>query len=55
MTFALVFPGQGSQAVAMMAAYGDSAVVRATFAEASEALDQDLWQLLAEGPAEALA
>ncbi|KFB66579.1 ACP S-malonyltransferase [Candidatus Accumulibacter vicinus] len=55
MTFALVFPGQGSQAVAMMAAYGDSAVVRATFAEASAALDQDLWQLLAEGPAEALA
>ncbi len=55
MTFALVFPGQGSQAVAMMAAYGDSAVVRATFDEASAALDQDLWQLLAEGPAEALA
>lgn len=55
MTFALVFPGQGSQAVAMMAAYGDSAVVRATFDEASAALDQDLWQLLAKGPAEALA
>jgi [acyl-carrier-protein] S-malonyltransferase len=55
MAFALVFPGQGSQAVGMMAAYGDSAVVRATFDEASAALDQDLWQLLAEGPAEALA
>ncbi|HRF12392.1 MAG: Malonyl CoA-acyl carrier protein transacylase [Candidatus Accumulibacter phosphatis] len=55
MAFAFVFPGQGSQAVGMMAAYGDSAVVRATFAEASAALDQDLWKLLADGPAEALA
>jgi [acyl-carrier-protein] S-malonyltransferase len=55
MTFAFVFPGQGSQSVGMMAAYGDSAIVRATFDEASTALDQDLWQLLAEGPTEALA
>ena len=55
MAFAFVFPGQGSQSVGMMAAYGDSAVVRATFDEASAALDQDLWQLLAAGPAEALA
>ncbi|MBL8373894.1 ACP S-malonyltransferase [Accumulibacter sp.] len=55
MAFAFVFPGQGSQSVGMMAAYGASAVVRATFDEASAALGQDLWQLLAEGPAEALA
>lgn len=55
MAFAFVFPGQGSQTVGMMATYGDSEVVRATFAEASEAIDQDLWQLLADGPAEALA
>lgn len=55
MTFALVFPGQGSQSVGMMAAYGDSAVVRSTFDEASATLGQDLWQLLADGPAEALA
>ena len=55
MAFAFVFPGQGSQSVGMMAAYGDSRVVRATFDEASAVLDQDLWQLLAEGPAEALA
>ena len=55
MAFAFVFPGQGSQAVGMMAAYGESSVVRATFAEASATLDQDLWQLLADGPAEALA
>ncbi|MGE5386716.1 MAG: ACP S-malonyltransferase [Betaproteobacteria bacterium] len=55
MSFAFVFPGQGSQSVGMMAAYGDSAVVRATFDIASEALGQDLWQLVAEGPTEALA
>ena len=55
MAFAFVFPGQGSQSVGMMAAYGDSAVVRATFDEASAALGQDLWQLLADGPAESLA
>jgi hypothetical protein len=55
MAFAFVFPGQGSQSVGMMAAYGDSPVLRATFDEASAALGQDLWQLLADGPAEALA
>ena len=54
MKFALVFPGQGSQSVGMMAGYGDSAVVRETFAEASSALDMDLWQLVSEGPAEGL-
>lgn len=55
MKFAFVFPGQGSQSVGMMAAYGDSAVIRATFDEASDALGRDLWQLVVEGPAEALA
>jgi len=55
MAFAFVFPGQGSQSVGMMGAYGDSAVVRATFDEASGTLGQDLWQLVAEGPAELLA
>ena len=54
MSFAFVFPGQGSQSVGMMAAYGDSTVVRATFDEASAALGDDLWQMVAEGPAEAL-
>lgn len=54
MAFGFVFPGQGSQSVGMMAAYGDSPVVRATFDEASAALSQDLWQMVAEGPAEAL-
>ncbi len=55
MSFAFVFPGQGSQSVGMMAAYGDSAVVRATFDEASTALGDDLWAMVAEGPAESLA
>ena len=52
---AVVFPGQGSQSVGMMSSFADSAVVRETFAEASAALGQDLWQLVAEGPTEALA
>jgi [acyl-carrier-protein] S-malonyltransferase len=55
MKFALVFPGQGSQTVGMMAAYGDAPVIRATFDEASAALGRDLWQLVADGPAEALS
>ncbi|MBN9694767.1 MAG: ACP S-malonyltransferase [Zoogloea sp.] len=55
MNFAFVFPGQGSQSVGMMAAYGESAVIRQVFAEASDALGQDLWQMVAEGPAELLA
>ena len=52
---ALVFPGQGSQSVGMMAGYGESAVIRETFAEASGALGEDLWQMVAEEPAERLA
>lgn len=55
MTFSLVFPGQGSQSVGMMSAYGDDAVIRETFAEASDALGEDLWQMVSEGPAERLA
>lgn len=54
MKFALVFPGQGSQAVGMMQSFADSKIVRDTFTEASDVLGQDLWQLVAEGPAEAL-
>lgn len=50
MKFALVFPGQGSQSVGMMAAFADSSVVRHVFAEASEVLKQDLWKLVDEGP-----
>jgi [acyl-carrier-protein] S-malonyltransferase len=52
--FAFVFPGQGSQAVGMVGAFAQTRGVRDAFGEASEALGQDLWQLVAEGPAEAL-
>ena len=55
MKFSFVFPGQGSQSLGMMAAYGDSPVIRATFDEASVALGRDLWQLVVDGPAEALS
>jgi [acyl-carrier-protein] S-malonyltransferase len=54
MSFAFVFPGQGSQSVGMMAAYGDAAVVRATFDEASATLGDDLWAMVADGPADLL-
>ena len=54
MKFALVFPGQGSQSLRMMAHYGDASIIRTTFDEASSALSRDLWQLATEGPAEAL-
>lgn len=47
--FAFVFPGQGSQSRGMMNGYADFAAVRDTFAEASDVLKQDLWQLVAEG------
>lgn len=52
MKFAFVFPGQGSQSVGMMAAYGDT--VHKTFVEASDALGMDLWEIVVNGPAEAL-
>lgn len=54
MKLALVFPGQGSQAIGMMQPFADTKVVRDTFEEASGALGQDLWKLVAEGPVEAL-
>lgn len=54
-SFAFVFPGQGSQAVGMLDAWGDHAAVRETLAEASEALGEDIGKLIREGPKEALA
>ena len=48
---ALVFPGQGSQSVGMLAElHAEFATVRDTFAEASAALGYDLWALIANGP-----
>ena len=55
MKFAFVFPGQGSQAVGMLNAWGDHVEVKKTLAEASEALGEDVARLIAEGPAEALS
>lgn len=53
--FAMVFPGQGSQTVGMLAELaGDYPIVQETFKEASEALGYDLWQLVKEGPVEEL-
>ena len=54
MKFAFLFPGQGSQAIAMMQGLAELTVVRDTFAEASAVLDQDLWTLVSEGPLEQL-
>jgi [acyl-carrier-protein] S-malonyltransferase len=54
-SLAFVFPGQGSQAVGMLAALADAyPLIRQTFAEASEVLGRDLWQLVQKGPEEAL-
>ena len=54
-TFAIVFPGQGSQSVGMLDAWGDHPVVTQTLKEASDALGQDLAKLIHEGPKEDLA
>ena len=54
MSFAFVFPGQGSQSVGMLDAWGDHPAVRATLEEASAALGEDLAALIAAGPKEAL-
>ncbi len=52
---AFVFPGQGSQSVGMMAGFGDSAIIKATFVEASDLLQIDLWKMATEGPADEMA
>lgn len=54
-TLAFLFPGQGSQTVGMLlSVYEEHAVVRDTFAEAADALGEDLWALIQAGPQEAL-
>jgi len=52
--FAFVFPGQGSQTVGMLDAWGDHPVVARTLQEASDVLGQDLASLIHEGPKEQL-
>lgn len=55
MTFAFVFPGQGSQSVGMLAALAAAEpLVQETFAEASSVLGYDLWQLCQQGPEDQL-
>ena len=55
MSFAFVFPGQGSQSVGMLGALSAAQpAVQATFAQASEVLGYDLWRLTSAGPAEDL-
>ncbi len=52
---AFVFPGQGSQAVGMLNDMATSyPEIKQTFAKASDVLGQDLWQLVSDGPEEAL-
>jgi len=55
MSFAFVFPGQGSQSVGMLDAWADHPAVKETVAEASEALNEDMGALIQQGPKEALA
>ncbi len=54
-SFAFVFPGQGSQSVGMLDAWGDHPAVLETLKEASDAMDEDLGALIHLGPKEALA
>ena len=54
-SFAFVFPGQGSQAVGMLDAWGDHPAVAETLREASDALGEDVGALIKNGPKEELA
>ena len=53
-SFAFIFPGQGSQAVGMLDAWGGHPAVKQTLAEASQALGEDVGQLIHAGPKEHL-
>ena len=55
MSLAFVFPGQGSQSIGMLHALAaEFPSVQQTFAEASQALGYDLWQIVEQGPEEKL-
>jgi len=46
MSFAFLFPGQGSQSLRMMDGFNDIPIVKATFEEASAILGINLWDML---------
>lgn len=53
--YSIIFPGQGSQSIGMLAeTAAHFPVIKTTFAEASAVLDYDLWDLIQQGPAEKL-
>ncbi|BBL34987.1 malonyl CoA-acyl carrier protein transacylase [Nitrosomonas stercoris] len=54
MKIAFIFPGQGSQSVGMMNHYSGLPLIRETFTEASDILQQDLWSLANDGPEQSL-
>jgi len=54
MKLGMVFPGQGSQSVGMMQAYGDLPAMGAVILQASQVLGIDMAKMIAEGPAETL-
>ena len=55
MTFAMVFPGQGSQSVGMLAGLAETfPQIKTTYQEASDVLGYDLWSLVKDGPEEEL-
>jgi len=56
MSFSIIFPGQGSQAIGMMSKLADQhSLVKELFIEASDVLGVDLWAMTQEGPLEALS
>jgi [acyl-carrier-protein] S-malonyltransferase len=55
MTFSAIFPGQGSQSIGMLADLAEQhLIIKATYQEASDTLGFDLWQMVQQGPEEAL-
>tara|TARA_B100000686_G_scaffold211552_1_gene218430 strand:+ start:510 stop:1448 length:939 start_codon:yes stop_codon:yes gene_type:complete len=54
MKFSFVFPGQGSQSVGMMKGYSDLTIVKDTFSEASDILNDDFWAMANNGPPDIL-
>ena len=56
MSFSIIFPGQGSQAIGMMSKLAEQhSLVKELFIEASDVLGVDLWTMTQEGPLEALS